>query len=439
MLYSILHSSQGLNSRLHSVPEVNPKLCQQNYSRFNEHSRNDNQNMFMEETRKDEQNQSLKNSKSDSSHSKYFPFQEGTLKQPIIGKNNEDDFNIKNINHLNNDKGDDTEDVMIMHKDAVHENDSRIVDSYSPIKHTKRIDFVAGTFPEKRCKLNFGRSQGNFHEETKDDKYPYEETDTQDTNDVLSLHGSQSSIQLNEFEKAEIEGNVNRISCMEMAKAEFENVSSNKINNRLKSSNCRYERLDPKSDFEILNPTIDQNNDKSELDTEDMRYTMSAHGMSSYRPSSQYDLLNYQQVHSKEYFNNKPNSFNHFQSPEIIVYNSQDLGNKTINSYSKKSSNPHINATTSDKLQYSVSENIQEIDNAKKNSESRNFTRDLSETTRNILRQAYQSPRFGVRPSRSFKHRISVGLAQPVRRETTSKESSSKYIFLDNAMFFVLD
>ena len=84
-------------------------------------------------------------------------------------------------------------------------------------------------------------------------------------------------------------------------------------------------------------------------------------------------------------------------------------------------------------------ENIQEIDNAKKNSESRNFTRDLSETTRNILRQAYQSPRFGVRPSRSFKHRISVGLAQPVRRETTSKESSSKYIFLDNAMFFVLD
>jgi hypothetical protein len=41
----------------------------------------------MEETRKDEQNQSLKNSKSDSSHSKYFPFQEGTLKQPIIGKN----------------------------------------------------------------------------------------------------------------------------------------------------------------------------------------------------------------------------------------------------------------------------------------------------------------------------------------------------------------
>jgi hypothetical protein len=35
---------------------------------------------------------------------------------------------------------------------------------------------------------------------------------------------------------------------MEMAKAEFENVSSNKINNRLKSSNCRYERLDPKSD-----------------------------------------------------------------------------------------------------------------------------------------------------------------------------------------------
>jgi hypothetical protein len=74
-----------------------------------------------------------------------------------------------------------------------------------------------------------------------------------------------------------------------------------------------------------------------------------------------------------------------------------------------------------------VSENIQEIDNAKKNSESRNFTRDLSETTRNILRQAYQSPRFGVQPSRSFKHRISVGLAQPVRRETTSKESSSKY------------
>jgi hypothetical protein len=69
-----------------------------------------------------------------------------------------------------------------------------------------------------------------------------------------------------------------------------------------------------------------------------------------------------------------------------------DLGNKTINSYSKKSSNPHINATKSDKLQYSVSENIQEIDNAKKNSESRNFTRDLSETTRNILRQAYQSP-----------------------------------------------
>jgi hypothetical protein len=65
---------------------------------------------------------------------------------------------------------------------------------------------------------------------------------------------SQSSIQLNEFEKAEIEGNVNRMSCMEMAKAEFENVSSNKINNRLKSSNCRYERLDPKSDFEILNP-----------------------------------------------------------------------------------------------------------------------------------------------------------------------------------------
>jgi hypothetical protein len=42
----------------------------------------------MEETRKDEQNQSLKNSKSDSSHSKYFPFQKGTLKQPIIGKNN---------------------------------------------------------------------------------------------------------------------------------------------------------------------------------------------------------------------------------------------------------------------------------------------------------------------------------------------------------------
>jgi hypothetical protein len=52
---------------------------------------------------------------------------------------------------------------------------------------------------------------------TKDDKSPYEETDTQDTNDVLSLHGSQSSIQLNEFEKAEIESNVNRISCMEMA------------------------------------------------------------------------------------------------------------------------------------------------------------------------------------------------------------------------------
>jgi hypothetical protein len=80
-----------------------------------------------------------------------------------------------------------------------------LLDTFSNSALAISIDFVAGTFPEKRCKLNFGRSQGNFHEETKDDKYPYEETDTQDTNDVLSLHNSQSSIQLNEFEKAEIE------------------------------------------------------------------------------------------------------------------------------------------------------------------------------------------------------------------------------------------
>jgi len=305
MLYSILHSSQGLNSRLHSVPEVNPKLCQQNYSsdsRFNKHSRNNNQNLFMEQNSKVEQNQTLRNSKSESSHSKYFPFRETTIKQPIIERNNKENFNIKRINNLNNDKCDDSEDedVMIMHKGAAHEN--RIVDTYSPPIQTKRSDFVAGTYPEKRCKLNFGRSGGNFHEETQDDKYPYEETDTQDTNDVLSLHGSQSSIQLNEFEKAEIEGTVNRISCMEMAKVDFEsgNLSpSNKINERRKSSNFRYESFDPKSDLRNFNPTSDQNNGKSELDTEDMRYTMSAHDMSSYCLSSQYDLSNYKQVHSK--------------------------------------------------------------------------------------------------------------------------------------------
>ncbi|XP_052103873.1 uncharacterized protein LOC127737261 isoform X2 [Mytilus californianus] len=402
MLFSIIHSNQGLNSKVQSKTLQSTQNQTLN-SLSEEHDQNNNITIDKDSDDQHIYDTECNNLEPVSSSSKYFGYSDNTLKPPVISgikSNMLMDASEQSVTKGLGRKG--------------NHNSSHL--QLGPVLQTKNRKHFDGS--QQLRPGTYEMNPNGF--ENHRFRFSSEDQDTQGTEESLS----QSSVKMNEYQKAEIEGNEHWLKRLEIEKS----ICSDNI------ILTKYRNQTPLYVAEPLNDSINLTDARSNAE----RIATPETAQLQYKRQNVRGRNNVNQTQNDQYGR-------HIVFPSIQpVTPSQRCVLKHINKASVDDKNPNMysqfkqteitdsaksqNERHRDSRNADAGEQISMMEDgqdviSEKSSGTRNFTADLTETTRKILKQAYQSPRFGVCPTRPFSQRISVGLAQPLRRETKSNPS----------------
>ncbi|CAG2207472.1 unnamed protein product [Mytilus edulis] len=421
MLFSIIHSKQGLNSKLHR------ETLQSNQNQtLNRVSEEHNQNTIIT-IDEDSDDQYINNTECHykeplSANSKYFGNPENTLKPPVIRTQNRSDQ--ENIGNLKSNIPIDARKNSVTYNLDIRGNHNSSHLQLEPVFKTKNRMQLNGSNEEESGTYEmhpYGFEGHRFG-------FPSGDQDTQGTEDSLS----QSSVKLNEYQKAEIEGNEHWLKRFELEKSDCPDESiltNNRSHHQLfvaepiddyidltyARSNAERQRiLSPETaELQYGRQNVIGRNKVKQTQNDQYGRSIVCPSIQPVTPSRRCALKHINTASNDE---KNLNMYSQSDIPHSAL--SQNKGQRESSQSVKYNQNRH--ADTEERI--SITENCQD-EISEKNSGTRNFTVDLTETTRKILKQAYQSPRFGVCQTRPLSQRISVGLAQPLRRETNTNPS----------------